>query len=126
MNPVVSQGICQSCWAMAATASIEGVYSIRFGIKHKLSNQQMIDCTYADKGCVSGSPDDALRYIMKAGGQMRSSDYPYVGVKRDCKFDASKVAVEVIYRHFISNHKYALTYGPIPAVIQANSFFDNY
>ena len=102
---------------MAATASIEGVYSIRFGIKHKLSNQQMIDCTYADKGCVSGSPDDALRYIMKAGGQMKSSDYPYVGVDGSCKLKKSKVAVKVRYIHRPYKNKHDIRYGPIPAAI---------
>ena len=48
MNPVVDQGhLCRSCWAFAATASIEGMFAIRFGEKLKLSEQQMIDCDIA-------------------------------------------------------------------------------
>jgi hypothetical protein len=81
MNPVVSQGgDCGACWAFAATASIEGRYSIRYGYKQKLSEQQMIDCCSANLGCNGGSSDYALRCIMSAGGQMRESHYPYIGV----------------------------------------------
>ena len=80
MNPVVSQGRCSACWAFAATASIEGRYSIKYGIKIKLSEQQMIDCCYANLGCNGGSSDYALRCIYNAGGQMRESHYPYIGV----------------------------------------------
>ena len=79
MNPVVNQGDCKACWAFAATASIEGRYSIKYGYKIKLSEQQMIDCCYM--GCHGGLSNYALGCIMKAGGQMRESDYPYIEAK---------------------------------------------
>jgi C1A family cysteine protease len=79
MNPVVNQGDCNACWAFAATASIEGRYSIKYGYKIKLSEQQMIDCCYM--GCHGGLSNYALACIMKAGGQMRESDYPYIEAK---------------------------------------------
>ena len=73
MNPVVNQGKCQSCWAFAATASMEGMYAIKYGMgsKIKLSEQQLIDCSYANLGCKGGSSDSALKYLEIAGGQMR-------------------------------------------------------
>ena len=40
MNPVKDQGkSCESCWAFAATAAIEGRYAIKHGSKVNLSEQ---------------------------------------------------------------------------------------
>ena len=80
MNDVVDQGDCGSCWAFASTATIEGMYSITYGSKLKLSEQQMVDCSIDNLGCEGGWEDEALLYIRKAGGQMKQSDYKYDGV----------------------------------------------
>ena len=119
MNPVVDQGhLCQSCWAFAATASIEGMYAIRFGEKLKLSEQQMIDCDInINQNCRGGSPYYALVQILDAGGQMKSSDYPYVGFEHSCQLKKSKVAVKVRYIHRPYKNKHDIRYGPIPAAI---------
>ena len=45
MNAMADQGDCGACWAFAATATIEGMYSINYGRKIKLSEQQMVDCS---------------------------------------------------------------------------------
>jgi hypothetical protein len=45
MNSVKNQGSCGSCWAFAATATVEGRYAIKHGSKVVLSEQQMVDCS---------------------------------------------------------------------------------
>lgn len=119
MNPVVNQGDCGSGWAFAATASLEGIYSIYKRRKIKLSEQQMVDCDIASNGCIGGNPDKAFDYIQKAGGQMLSSDYPYIENARKCKFNASKVAVKISNIYYIADGKFALSYGPVPVILEA-------
>lgn len=80
MNAIKDQGKCGSCWAFAATATIEGRYAIKNkGSKVLLSEQQMVDCATDCKGCLGGWSSSALKYIKKAGGQMSSASYPYRG-----------------------------------------------
>jgi C1A family cysteine protease len=77
MNAIKHQGTCQSCWAFAATATIEGRYAIEKGYKVLLSEQQMVDCATGCKGCSGGWSSTAFFYIQSAGGQMSSASYPY-------------------------------------------------
>ena len=47
------QGICGSCWAFSAVASIESMYLIKYGKKYKdlhLSVQQLLDCDRGRNG----------------------------------------------------------------------------
>ena len=48
-----SQGPCGSCWAFAAVAAIESAQLMRYGSHRDLSEQQLVDCTYASSynGC---------------------------------------------------------------------------
>lgn len=54
VNPVKNQGMCGSCWAFSATASIEGFYQIKTGELLSLSEQQMVDCDTQCYGCDGG------------------------------------------------------------------------
>lgn len=86
MTTIKDQGTsCNSCWAFAATAAIEGRYAIKRGSKVILSEQQMVDCDTSSDGCNRGSSVSALQYVKKAGGQVSSASYPYKEVKGSCK-----------------------------------------
>ena len=71
MNPVVDNNRCPACWAFATAASIEGRYSIKYGTKIKLSEQQMIDCCLTTYGCNGGLYTRALYYILSVEGLMK-------------------------------------------------------
>jgi len=54
VNPVKNQGMCGSCWAFSATASIEGHHQIATGHLLSLSEQQIVDCDKRSHGCNGG------------------------------------------------------------------------
>lgn len=62
MSPIKKQGRCGSCWAMAATATMEF-----WDTKRIFSDQGILDCNKRDYGCTGGSPQTAFLYAMKSG-----------------------------------------------------------
>ena len=78
MNSVKNIGQCGASWAFAATATIEGMYAIKYGNKVILSEQQMIDCATECFGCEGGWISKALEYVKNAGGQVSTYNYGYV------------------------------------------------
>jgi C1A family cysteine protease len=97
VNHVKDQANCGSCWAFSATAAIEGAWQIDQKQLLDLSEQQMVDCSKSqgNQGCNGGWMDYAFVYIQAAGGQMKTSDYPYTARDGTCHFSASKVAAKV-------------------------------
>ena len=55
-TPVRDQGSCGSCWAFAATGSIEAAIWIKSKVNTVLSPQQLVDCSsrYGNEGCDGG------------------------------------------------------------------------
>jgi C1A family cysteine protease len=47
VNSVRNQANCGGCYAFVTTATIEAAYKIKYGTLPELSNQQIIDCSYA-------------------------------------------------------------------------------
>ena len=76
VRPVKDQGQCGSCWAFAATAAIETRHFLNTGNSVDLSEQQLVDCTYAKprSGCDGGWPNDAYKNNPK---QATLASYPY-------------------------------------------------
>jgi C1A family cysteine protease len=85
ISPVKNQGICGSCWAIAASGSIESALAIKTGnFISPLSTQQMLDClpTYYDYGCGGGHFDVAFKNMIQTGwGLCLDSTYPYTSGK---------------------------------------------
>ncbi|XP_046656723.1 ervatamin-B-like [Daphnia pulicaria] len=78
MQPVKNQGACGSCSAFAATAVVEFAQCMKSGTPVNLSEQQIVDCDFADRRCGGGSYHEYWKSLIRAGGQAHSAGYPYV------------------------------------------------
>jgi len=97
VNPVKDQGQCGSCWAFSATSALESSWFLKQGKLLNLAEQQMVDCggSTGNYGCNGGWMDWAFQYIINAGGQELTADYPYKAVDQKCAFNPSKVAAKI-------------------------------
>ncbi|XP_023214321.1 cysteine proteinase 2-like, partial [Centruroides sculpturatus] len=53
VTPVKDQAICGSCWSFGTTGTIEGAYFLKTKKLVRLSQQQLIDCSwnFQNNGC---------------------------------------------------------------------------
>lgn len=102
VNPVKDQAVCGSCWSFGTTGTIEGTYFVKTGKLVRLSEQQLIDCSWqqgnelirssatncsnaGDNGCDGGEDFRAYTYMMNAGGLSLNEDYGgYLGQDGKC------------------------------------------
>lgn len=63
-----------------------------------LSESNLVDCVNTCGGCSGGWPTNAYEYLIhqQKGKFMLESDYPYVPVQNQCKFDESKAVSSMI------------------------------
>jgi len=124
VTPVKNQGSCGSCWAFSTTGNIEGRWAIKNGTLVSLSEQELVDCDKVDEGCNGGLPYQAYAEIMRLGGLELEEDYPYTGRDGHCKFDKSKVAVDITGREKVSTDEkkiaaYVAANGPVSIGLNA-------
>nr|XP_027200209.1 digestive cysteine proteinase 2-like [Dermatophagoides pteronyssinus] len=138
VTPVKDQAICGSCWSFGATGTIEGQYFVKTGHLLKLSQQQLIDCSWTEdnNGCDGGEDFRTYNYIMKAGGIATEEDYGhYLGVDGKCHDKNVKKSVKIkgFYNVTIGDvdaMKVALYYhGPVTVAVDASqktfTFYSN-
>ena len=83
---IKNQGQCGACWSFSAAGAIEGAWAIKTGQLQSVSEQQMLDCSsnqyvksaYYNEGCNGGFQQNALLYVMNAGGVESYDEYSYV------------------------------------------------
>jgi len=130
---IKDQGQCGSCWAFATIGNLEGLDYIKHQTLQNFSEQQLVDCDTNgnDSGCSGGLPEDAMDYIISAGGVMLTEDYPYVATDGNtCNFDITKIHASLTSRHFAGTTdegKLAtILYmtGPLAIAINASLFQD--
>ena len=97
---VRDQGICGSCWAFAAVASVEKMYYDIYKQQLELSQQQLVDSDSSNRGCSGGIAERAFAYI-GANGLSLLSDYPYVGDEEACRPTARRVAIPAYYNRLV-------------------------
>ncbi|CAL5061818.1 unnamed protein product [Urochloa decumbens] len=89
VTPVKDQKDCNTCWAFAAVAAIEGLHKIKAGKLVSLSEQEIVDCASPPgSNCNSeGNPGVAMEWVATNGGLTTESDYPYEDREGSCKLD---------------------------------------
>jgi len=85
VTPVKDQGSCGSCWAFAAIGAYEAAYAITNDKKWvDVSEQELLDCTFADSNCFSGGWHQQAFLYMQYYGLIDSNTYYYTGIKHEC------------------------------------------
>jgi C1A family cysteine protease len=131
VNPVKDQRQCGSCWAFSATSAIESSIFLSTGKLLNLAEQQMVDCGAAtgNHGCNGGWMDYAFEYIIKAGGQELTTDYPYTAKDSTCKFVKTKSAGTIkkytdVAQNDCNGLVKALNQQPVSVAIAANAIMN--
>jgi len=131
ITPVKDQGWCGSCWAFAATESIESYAAINNGTLLELSSQQMTSCTpfpmQCGGGCNGSWPGLGFAYT-RLFGLSTEKDYPYISGQtrntENCVSHLASSAVETKGYVSMSNDQEAVmhhlaTKGPLGVVMDA-------
>ena len=89
LPPIKNQQACGSCYAFAATTSLEYSLALSKLSAHQytgpLSPQEFVDCTGGtNQGCEGGFPSTCFGYAAEYG-VMRERDYPYQAVQGSCQ-----------------------------------------
>ncbi|CAB0021060.1 unnamed protein product [Nesidiocoris tenuis] len=134
VSPVKAQYSCLACWAFAATDALESQYAMKYGKHVLLSQQQFVDCSRPEGnlGCQGGMVDWAYQYMMRTGGVMLDSDYPYNVEEGVCQFDEKKIVASISNYGEIKNgseislQEAVAKFGPISVSIDSSLFEWNY
>lgn len=99
VTPVKDQGICGSCWTFGTTGAIEGAYFVKHGKSIRLSEQDLVDCSwgFGNNGCDGGEDFRAYQYIMKHGGLPLEDSYgPYLQEDSFCHHDSVMKGAQIL------------------------------
>ncbi|XP_063776561.1 cathepsin O isoform X2 [Pseudophryne corroboree] len=133
VTQVKNQMDCGACWAFSIVGSVESVYAINGHPLEDLSVQQVIDCSYLDRGCNGGSTSSALKWLYQSQTKLvRSSEYSYkaktglchyfprtefgVSIKRYDAYDFSNAEDEIM--------DMLISVGPLAVIVDAISWQD--
>jgi len=98
VTAVKDQGQCGSCWAFSATETIESAWLISGKATQdnlNLAPQQIVDCDKVDAGCGGGWPEQAMAYVIAAGGLEGASHYPYMAKDGSCKYNQTYIEARI-------------------------------
>jgi len=132
VTPVKNQGDCGSCWSFSTTGSLECNYAIATGELNSLSEQQLMDCSYAEGnlGCDGGTMDAAFKYVIKEGGLCLESAYPYTAKDGTCNVNCKLYDKMGNYTDVKKDDEQALedatAKGCVSVAIEANQFAFQY
>eukprot|EP00622_Pseudochattonella_farcimen_P006014 FR741746.1.p1 GENE.FR741746.1~~FR741746.1.p1 ORF type:complete len:336 (+),score=61.98 FR741746.1:86-1009(+) len=92
VTEVKNQAYCGSCWTFSTAGDIEGKHFLAGGNLTSLSEQQIVECdqvTDEAEGCNGGYQTAAFQYLMKTGGLLHDTTYPYKALcmDEDCGTD---------------------------------------
>lgn len=129
VTPVKDQAVCGSCWSFGTTGTLEGAYFVKTGKLLRLSQQQLVDCSwqFGNNGCDGGEDSRAYGYIMRANGLSTEEDYGHYkaidGKCHDREVDRP-VKIKGFYNvtmNSVDALKHAIVnYGPVSISIDAS------
>lgn len=129
VTPVKDQAVCGSCWSFGTSGTIEGALFVKTGKLVRLSQQQMVDCSWAhgNNGCDGGEDFRAYQYLMESGGLASEDAYGhYKGVDAKCHDNDVPKSVKLtgfynVTPNSVEDMKDALIkYGPVTIAIDAS------
>ena len=137
VTPVKDQAVCGSCWSFGTTGCVEGAHFMKTGNLVRLSQQELVDCSWGEGnyGCDGGEDFQAYEFIKKHG--LSTEDYygAYMAQDGICKVNnVTSVAHITGYVSIPSGDQDALrqamiAHGPISVAIDAShkslSFYAN-
>lgn len=121
IRPVRDQGQCGSCYAFAMITLVEAQYAFHFGQAVNMSDQQIVDCSTGDFGCVGGYFDTSFNYLKSNDWYVNSAiSYPYRAVQSNCSATKTNgyAAGNLVYRHLPAGNATAMqealiNFGPL-------------
>uniref|UniRef100_A0A7S2WHS9 Uncharacterized protein n=2 Tax=Mucochytrium quahogii TaxID=96639 RepID=A0A7S2WHS9_9STRA len=87
------QGSCGSCWTFGTTGAIEGAYAKKTGKFVKMSEQNILDCSwkepFGNNGCGGGADMRGYEWVINNNNGLLADNetYPYINQDGFCKFD---------------------------------------
>ena len=140
LSAVKDQGQCGSCWAHAATESVETHWAIKTGQLYALSQQQITSCVPNTQhcggtgGCSGATAELAFDYLVSVGGLAQEWTYSYTSYFGDsgtCNVTANTPPVVTIsgYTSIQRNDDGAVAealanHGPLAISVDASSWSD--
>ncbi|XP_067365685.1 cathepsin K-like isoform X1 [Channa argus] len=94
VTEVKNQEGCSCCWAFSAAGALEGQLAKKTGRLLDLSPQNLVDCVPGNNNCNGGHMTNAFKYVQENGGINSEKDYPYVGQKQHCSYNAAAKTAE--------------------------------
>tara|TARA_E500000178_G_scaffold274150_1_gene272664 strand:- start:71 stop:1222 length:1152 start_codon:yes stop_codon:yes gene_type:complete len=136
VSSVKNQGRCGSCWAFSTTNSIEANMRINNLNTTHLSEQELVDCSKENNGCLGGLMHLAYDYCIENDGLTSDLDYPYNAKTGVCNLTCSNSTLKVsnkIKGSNIKNYNFivprsvidimaSLKRGPIAIALDASPF----
>jgi len=132
VSAVKDQGQCGSCWAFAATETLESRNFIEGRGAYVLSPQQLVDCTYSYNGCDGGWYTTAWEYLGGTAGQALDSTYPYysgnTGSSGGCQYNngwgvVRPTAIDSIGQSESAVWNYLTTVAPVTIGVDASYWY---
>ncbi|XP_077991240.1 digestive cysteine proteinase 1-like [Glandiceps talaboti] len=98
VTQVKDQAVCGSCWSFGSTGAIEGALFLKTGKLLRLSQQNLMDCSwgYGNNGCYGGEAFRSYEWIIANKGIASEDEYgPYMGQNGICHYNASVIATTI-------------------------------
>jgi len=127
LTPVKDQKKCNSCYVFSATAALEAHSGINNNSSQTLSEQEILDCSTENSGCVGGQPYLVYDYVIQ-NGLAFDRDYAYTAKAGTCRADDISASRKfdnlrgyVFPKPGVLNVIKALQYGPVVILMHASN-----
>lgn len=128
VTDVKDQGSCGSCWAFSSIGTLEGQMTVRNLTLLQLSEQNLIDCSRHNGGCVGGLVVAAWNDIGDTGGIESNWMYPYRDREEKCSFNKTNAIFNTKGGTYLTRgneeelKRVVALFGPVSVAYDAHSF----